>query len=85
VLKEMFHRHGLAVSEVLGDAQTLVDLGQDFGGGLYQREVEYFIAHEWAMAADDILWRRSKAGLRMSMAQREEFSTWFAAFAAASK
>ena len=85
VLKEMFHRHGLAVSEVLGDAQTLVDLGRDFGGGLYQREVEYFIAHEWAMAVDDILWRRSKAGLRMSMAQREEFSTWFAAFAAASK
>ena len=85
VLKEMFHRHGLAVSEVLGDAQTLVDLGRDFGGGLYQREVEYFITHEWAMAVDDILWRRSKAGLRMSMAQREEFSTWFAAFAAASK
>ena len=85
LLKEMFLRHGLAVSEVLGDVQTLADLGRDFGGGLYQHEAEYFIAHEWAMAADDILWRRSKAGLRMSMAQREEFSTWFAAFAVASK
>ncbi|MDP2809202.1 MAG: FAD-dependent oxidoreductase [Rhodocyclaceae bacterium] len=85
LLKEMFHRHGLAVAEVLGDARTLEDLGRDFGGGLYQREAEYFIAHEWALAAEDILWRRSKTGLRMSAAQREDFSIWFAASRAASE
>ncbi|MDO8789883.1 MAG: glycerol-3-phosphate dehydrogenase [Sulfuritalea sp.] len=78
LLKDLFHRHGLAVAAVLGDAPTLDDLGRDFGGGLYQREAEYFIEQEWAMAADDILWRRSKTGLRMSAAQREDFAIWFA-------
>lgn len=83
VLHDMFCRHGLAVAAVLADARTVGDLGRDFGGGLYQREAEYFIAHEWAMAADDILWRRSKSGLRMTPAQREDFAIWFAAVQAA--
>jgi glycerol-3-phosphate dehydrogenase len=42
------------------------DLGQDFGSGLYQREVEYLIEHEWATTAEDILFRRTKIGLVMS-------------------
>lgn len=53
------------------------DPGRDFGGGLHQREVEYFIAHEWARSADDILWRRTKAGLAMTPAERESFAAWF--------
>ncbi len=78
VLRELFDRHGLGLPTLLGAARNIDDLGRDFGGGLYQREAEYFIANEWALAADDILWRRSKAGLRMSPAQREEFADWFA-------
>lgn len=83
LLRDLFHRHGLQVAAVLAGAQTLDDLGRDFGGGLYQREAEYFIANEWAMAPDDILWRRTKTGLRMSPAQREDFAIWFAGFRAA--
>lgn len=79
VLRHVFDRHGREAVTVLGTARTLGDLGQDFGGGLYQREADYFIANEWALAADDILWRRSKAGLRMSAAQRADFAIWFAA------
>lgn len=79
LLRDLFHRHGLAAKDVLGDARTPDDLGRDFGGGLCQREAEYFIAHEWAMAADDILWRRTKTGLRMTAAQRDQFSSWFEA------
>ena len=79
LLRQMFHRHGLAVEEVLGEAQGIADLGRDFGGGLFQREVEYFIASEWAATADDILWRRSKTGLRMSAQQRQQFADWLAA------
>lgn len=37
------------------------DPGRDFGGGLHEREVEYFVEHEWARSADDILWRRPSA------------------------
>ena len=47
------------------------DLGEDFGGGLSEREVRYFVAQEWAQSAEDVLWRRSKAGLQMSKAQQE--------------
>ena len=46
------------------------DLGVHFGDGLYEREVEHLIRNEWAVSADDILWRRTKLGLRMSEAQR---------------
>ena len=51
-------------------------LGRDFGGGLTEYEARYFIAHEWAQTADDILWRRTKAGLFMSAAQRQAFADW---------
>ena len=78
LLRQLFRRHGLCVASLLGDARSLDDLGRDFGGGLYQREAEYCIAEEWAMAADDILWRRTKTGLHMSPRQREEFAAWFA-------
>ncbi len=50
--------------------------GVDFGGGLCERDVRHFIRHEWAHEADDILWRRTKAGLKMSEDQREAFAEW---------
>ena len=52
------------------------DPGRNFGGGLCERDVRYFIDHEWAHGADDILWRRTKAGLQMTAAQCEAFTTW---------
>ena len=55
-----------------------LDPGCDFGGGLYERDVRYFIEHEWAHEADDILWRRTKAGLKMSPGQRRAFAVWLA-------
>ena len=58
-------RHGSQVETVLGDAREIADLGTDFGGGLYEREVEHFVGEEWALTVDDVIWRRSKAGLHM--------------------
>jgi glycerol-3-phosphate dehydrogenase len=60
-----------------GDPALQGDSGRDFGGGLHQREVEYFEKHEWASTADDILWRRTKAGLAMTSAERAAFAAWF--------
>lgn len=76
LLRAMFRRHGSLSAEVLGDTQTLADLGRDFGGGLYEREVCYFIGKEWAVEVEDILWRRSKAGLHMNETERQAFATW---------
>lgn len=67
----MARRHGSELPELLGGAQDMGDLGEDFGGGLCEREVEWMVAREWARSADDILWRRSKCGLHMTPAQRE--------------
>jgi glycerol-3-phosphate dehydrogenase len=66
-LRAIFRRHGMRADEVVGDGE----LGEDFGAGLSEREVRYFIEREWAQTAEDILWRRTKCGLHMSEAQRE--------------
>lgn len=50
----------------LADARGEEDLGEGFGAGLTAAEVNYLIEHEWAHNAEDILWRRSKLGLRLS-------------------
>jgi glycerol-3-phosphate dehydrogenase len=71
LLRGLFHRHGTLARDVLGDARTMADLGEEFGGGLTAREVNYFVEREWAQSADDVLWRRSKAGLRMDAAARD--------------
>jgi glycerol-3-phosphate dehydrogenase len=66
VVQGVFRRHGALASEVLGDGMT----GEDYGAGLTERELRYFIAHEWAYSAEDVLWRRSKAGLHLDERQR---------------
>jgi D-erythritol 1-phosphate dehydrogenase len=71
LVQAVVRRHGAAVVEILGDARELRDLGTHFGAGLTAREVDYFIASEWARTAEDVLWRRSKAGLHMTHAERE--------------
>jgi glycerol-3-phosphate dehydrogenase len=53
----------------LNDAHSRSDLGEDFGCGLSAAEVDYLVAHEWAVTAEDILWRRSKMGLLFNATQ----------------
>ncbi len=62
----------------LGEAKCLSDLGTHFGHGLTSAEVDYLIAREWARSADDILWRRSKLGLRLDAAQVAALSAYMA-------
>jgi glycerol-3-phosphate dehydrogenase len=66
-LRGIFRRHGTHAQAVVGDG----DLGEDYGAGLSERELRYFVDHEWARSAEDVLWRRTKAGLLMTPAQRE--------------
>ncbi len=54
----------------LGEAKRWDDLGQSFGAGLSAAEVEYLRREEWAVTAEDILWRRSKLGLRLDAQQQ---------------
>jgi glycerol-3-phosphate dehydrogenase len=70
MLASMAQRHGSLTTVILGEARQPMDMGQDFGAGLSAREVDYMIAHEWARTANDVLWRRSKAGIHMNSGQR---------------
>ena len=69
-LARLLRRHGVLAAAILAAAKTDADLGENFGGGLYEAELRYLIANEWARDAADVLWRRTKCGLHMSEAQR---------------
>ncbi len=70
LLNSLRNRHGTRTRHLLFDVVALKDLGAHFGGHLYAREIDYMMAHEWAQSAEDVLYRRSKAGLLMTQAQR---------------
>ncbi|WP_375195229.1 glycerol-3-phosphate dehydrogenase [Sphingobium sp.] len=60
----------------LGGARDMAGLGPHFGGGLTGAEVDYLVAQEWATCAQDILWRRTKLGLRLDARQTEQLETY---------
>ena len=66
VLRRMTRAYGTLVPEILGDGQKPGDFGTLFGGTLTAVEVDYLMRREWARTADDVLWRRSKQGLRFT-------------------
>jgi glycerol-3-phosphate dehydrogenase len=66
VVDGVFKRHGTLAAEVLGDGIV----GEHYGADLTERELRYFVEREWARSAEDVLWRRSKAGLHLDARQR---------------
>lgn len=64
--ERLFHSYGLDCEQFLAGALQRADLGIDFGHGLSEAEVRHLVAREWAGSAQDILWRRSKLGLRFN-------------------
>ena len=68
--------YGTRAGTLMGAARSLADLGEDLGGGLYEAEIDYLIRHEWAMTAEDILWRRSKLGLHLAEAAQDRLRAW---------
>lgn len=79
ILRGLARRYGTLAHVVLDGAETQTDMGQQFGAGLTAREVDYMIAHEWARTVDDVLWRRTKHGLRLSADQRDELTVYMTA------
>lgn len=77
VLAAMVARHGSRCEGLLDGMSALADLGRDFGGGLYRREAEWLYETEWALAAEDVLWRRTRCALAMTPAEREAFCLWW--------
>jgi glycerol-3-phosphate dehydrogenase len=69
--------YGTRASDVVGGATSLAGLGRHFGDRLYEAEVRYLVANEWAMTAEDILYRRTKHCLHLTEAEKAAFVAWF--------
>jgi len=82
LLHDWARRYGSLTEKLIGEARSMSDLGEDFGGSLFEREVEYLVEHEWARGVDDVLWRRTKRGLHMPPGGAQRLAGWFAARAA---
>lgn len=65
-VKRLVRLYGTRSYVVLGNAARSEDLGRCFGRDLLEAEVKYLIRDEWAVTADDVLWRRTKLGLGMT-------------------
>ncbi|UYB52086.1 glycerol-3-phosphate dehydrogenase [Xanthomonas sp. AM6] len=68
--------YGTRAEVLLGQAGSLQQLGEHFGADLYQAEVDYLREHEWVTQADDLLWRRSKLGLRIDAAGHQRLADY---------
>jgi glycerol-3-phosphate dehydrogenase len=75
-------RYGTKAAVLLGQARGTEDLGRCFGSDLYEVEVRYLIEREWARHADDVLWRRTKEGLRLTREQAAVLEEYMAALPA---
>ena len=69
LLARLVRHYGTRTATILGKARSMPDLGRQFGAGLSAAEVQYLVSEEWARSAADIVWRRSKLGLRMTPAE----------------
>ena len=78
LLPALARRHGSLARRVLQGVRTESDLGTHFGADLYAREVDYMLKHEWAVSGEDILYRRTKAGLHLAPKQREALASYVA-------
>lgn len=82
VVRRYARSYGTRTRQLLAGATAEVAMGQDFGAGLWQREVDYLCQWEWAQSAADILWRRTKLGWLLTPAQVAALERYLAARAA---
>jgi glycerol-3-phosphate dehydrogenase len=68
--------YGTRAQGIVSGARSMADLGRLFGADLTEAEVRYLMAEEWAETADDILWRRTKLGLRLTAEETAGLTEW---------
>ena len=73
----LFRAYGTEAWDMLGAAQSAADLGRDFGATLSEQELRWSIANEYTKTAEDMIWRRSKLGLRLSQKEITALEAFF--------
>lgn len=74
--QRLLDNYGHRALHLLDSTTSLHDLGECFGGDLFQREVDFLCQNEWAYTAEDILWRRTKLGLRFTSHAKERLTAY---------
>jgi glycerol-3-phosphate dehydrogenase len=77
LLRHYARTHGARTGSVVGGASSVAGLGRHFGAQLYEAEVRYLVANEWAQTPEDVLHRRTKQALHMTPEERSAFAAWF--------
>ncbi|MEC9432671.1 MAG: glycerol-3-phosphate dehydrogenase [Pseudomonadota bacterium] len=70
--------YGTEALDLLSGATEPGDLGRAFGAGLTEREVRWLMTHEWARSAEDVVWRRTRLGLKMTADEIAALDAWMA-------
>lgn len=74
--RRLIRAYGTEARLILGDAETAQGLGRAFAATLTEREITWLMEKEYARTAEDVVWRRSRLGLRMSKAEIAELDIW---------
>ncbi|MCP4817864.1 MAG: glycerol-3-phosphate dehydrogenase [Shimia sp.] len=74
--RRLVRAYGTDARLILGDAKSTGDLGKGFAATLTEHEIVWLMDKEYARTAEDVVWRRSRLGLRMSKAEIAELDAW---------
>lgn len=77
--QRLIRAYGTDADVMLDGASNEAALGASFGASLTEREVTWLMDHEFAKRAEDVVWRRSKLGLRMTPGQIDALDEWMLA------
>ena len=77
--ERLIRDYGTEAAVMLDGADGAAALGERFGWDLTEREVRWLMTREWARTAEDVLWRRTKLGLRLTRAEAARLDACMAA------
>jgi glycerol-3-phosphate dehydrogenase len=80
--RRLVRAYGTRVALILGEAHSMDDLGPRLMEDLTGAEVRYLVEQEWAETADDVLWRRTKFGLKADADERIAINQFIVSLAA---
>jgi glycerol-3-phosphate dehydrogenase len=75
-VRRLARGYGTQTRALLAGVRNATDLGRLFGADLYEAEVRFLMDAEWARTAEDVLWRRSKLGLRLTKDEAAVLDHW---------
>jgi glycerol-3-phosphate dehydrogenase len=78
LLQRFTRAYGTRMERLLAGCMQITDLGKEVLPGLTEREIDYLRREEFAVTADDILFRRSKLGVHLPHGSAARLDRWLA-------